>query len=396
MRIALVGAFDRNNYGDILMPIILEKRIKECVKNATFDYYGLSDMNMEYVKGVNTKNVAEIYNLNNYYDCVIVVGGEVLTSRYTNMYLNLQKNKVKIFVLKYLAKVFKTSIENYCKKQLNGKEIYPWIIDKSKVNCKKLIYNTVGGKKIDESEIIKNIISKVDYFAVREKETYLKIKKMNSNVKLYPDSVVSLSNVFDNVGIEKNLTDKIKNEILDLGEYYVLQVKNLIGKEIKNNLIEQIKLIYKLTGKKCVLLPIGYAQGHEDQIILGKIHKELVNETYLADKNNIYDTIFVIQHSMAYIGTSLHGAITAISYNIPHMALTNKIIKLNDFLRTWKTTPIINTDENRLCEDLKVLLSMKETKMMLLEARNNILKESDENFYNILEILKEVPNNVKG
>ena len=43
MKIALVGAFDRNNYGDILMPIILEMRLNQVLNDISFEYFGLME-----------------------------------------------------------------------------------------------------------------------------------------------------------------------------------------------------------------------------------------------------------------------------------------------------------------------------------------------------------------
>ena len=106
MKIALVGAFDRYNYGDILMPIIMHNQIIDNlnIKNVEFSYYGLFESDMSKCKGYSTKALSELKN--NDVDVIIFVGGEILTSRYTGMYLNTLNNKLKIFYFKSMRRLF--------------------------------------------------------------------------------------------------------------------------------------------------------------------------------------------------------------------------------------------------------------------------------------------------
>ena len=389
MKIALVGAFDRNNYGDVLMPIILEKRLNKIFKNVQYYYYGLQESDMSKVKGVNTLPLKELYDANNFFDAVIIVGGQVLTSDYTNMYLNLQNNKIYIFLLKFLSKLFHNGIKKYCKNKLSGKEIQPWIIDKDKINCKFLIYNTVGGKLLSNNDAVINNIKKINYISVREKGTYDVVKKINKNVKLYPDSVVSLSYVLDEAIIKSNIKKDLISDLNKLGEYFVFQVKRKIGKKSINNIVSEIENVYETTGLACVLLPIGYAQGHEDQIVLKKIYRKIKTPKYFS-YNNIYETAYIIKNSKLYVGTSLHGAITSISYGVPHMALTNNITKLVDFLNTWKSTPITYTSINNLSISIQSLLNNSNTWKLLDNAKSKLFKQADENFDEIVKLLKNI------
>lgn len=387
MKIALVGAFDRNNYGDVLMPILFEKRLNMVFENVEYFYYGLQKSDMSSVKGVNTRSLKELYNPNNKFDVVVIVGGQVLTSDYKNMYLNLQKNPLYIFMLKCLSKVFKKTIEKYCKKRLSGKEIQPWIIDKDKINCKLLIYNTVGGKSIKNNDQVFDTIKKIDYISAREKGTYDVIKKIKKDVKLYPDSVISLSYILDDSVFDLNVRKELKNSLNDLGNYFVFQVKNKIGKESVDDIAAQIEEVYNKTGLSCVLLPIGYAQGHEDQIVLKKIYKKIKTPVYFS-YNNIYETAYIIKMSKLYIGTSLHGAITSISYGIPHMALTNKITKLIDFLETWNTTPIVYTSITDLSNNTKKIMNDSNAFNMVNDSRKKLFKQADNNFDEIVDLIK--------
>lgn len=87
-----------------------------------------------------------------------------------------------------------------------------------------------------------------------------------------------------------------------------------------------------------MLLPIGRAARHDDIIPLSALHRRLPGITTLIGENNISETIWIISRAKFYIGSSLHGAITAMSFHTPHTALTRESGKLRSYLEQWETT----------------------------------------------------------
>lgn len=90
-------------------------------------------------------------------------------------------------------------------------------------------------------------------------------------------------------------------------------------------LSNKLKALSKSLECKIVLLPIGYASGHDDYYFLKKINKLIPDCTTLAYNLNVWEILYIIKNSKAYIGTSLHGAIIAMSYSVPHYGLNKKI-----------------------------------------------------------------------
>lgn len=392
MKIALICACDRNNYGDLLMPIVFEKqyRYKNPNENVIFEYYGQRDSDMSYVKSNNTKALYKCYNN---CDMAIIAGGEVLSANFKLMYFNLQKNHLKIFLLRCLNKIFPNQMEKIAKKILHGKTDKPWILDKDTLGCKKLIYNTVGGKFENKPNIIKNI-KKADYMAIRNKNDYDEILNYKSDIKLYPDSVVVLSKVIRDDEINKNVRENIKK--MTSKKYFIIQIDKRDGKKLVEDLAKQINKICDELDMNCILLPIGYAQGHEDQIILKKIKNKCNNKRVLMpDFTNIFETIYIIKNTEIFIGTSLHGIITATSYYIPHMVLTSKLPKLLNYVNTWDSTPIKYTEVNKLYANINTLLNTPNLKENLIDKANKIIEKAEENFYNINNIINEELNNEK-
>ena len=393
INIALVGAFDRYNYGDVIMPIVLKKELEKNFENdLRFDFFGLKSSNMEHVCGVNCDKLSNIYL--NEYDVVIVVGGDVLTVPWISMYLNLQTSKSIIFLLRVMKK-FSYRLSNYfAKKALKGRTIKPWILDKSLLKCEKLLYNTVGGQvylntQKKERDFIDEQIRKFDYISVRNEKNFEIVKKINSNTYLYPDSVISLSKIIDYEEVLSNVRKDII-EKLEGKKYIVFQVKNEIGKKYYDKIISEIKKINNALHYNVVLLPIGYAQGHEDQVILSKIRKELSDENILFDFNNIYEIIYIISRAQIFVGTSLHGLITSISYGVPHIAFTSEISKQIDFLNTWKTTPIIYTDADNMFDNINIMLNDYEKNVNIVKKQcNEMQRLVFENFDIMNSIIKK-------
>ncbi len=382
MVIALVGAFDRYNYGDVVMPIIL----KMCIENmlpatneVEFKFYSLSKSEMEYTGGYNTLMLKDLYL--NPCEIVIFVGGEILTSRYTGMYLNVQVSKGKIFAYKLARRLFPNITENRCRSLLGGKSLKPWIIDKDTIHCDKLIYNTVGGDlyfgtTYNNKAEVGNDLKKIDYISVREEASYNSVKQINDKAVLCPDSVILISEVFNDSLIMGHISSDIVETIKQMSKYIVFQVNKIEGRGNVNVIADQLEQLHNKTGLNIVLLPIGYAQGHEDNFILRKVYNKLdMNYVFMPKFNNVYETAYIISNSMLYIGTSLHGAITAISYNIPHMALTTNIKKLMDFLSTWKTTPIICTEICDLSENAVSIINNYQEAVDMVTCSSQSMKK---------------------
>ena len=122
-------------------------------------------------------------------------------------------------------------------------------------------------------------------------------------------------------------------------------------------------------------------------------HKINNKKTVYFDYNNIYETLYILKNATLYIGTSLHGAITAISYGIPHFALTNKIKKLVDFLETWGTTDIIYSNVDKISDNYEeIAQNYIDFKRKVETERKKMIKLVDENFKKINQIILEENN----
>lgn len=345
-KIVLFGAFDRYNYGDNLMPVLfqlfVEKYARHIFNDFEFEYVAISSSNLEKYSCYKTISINSIVNTLPSGSVIVVVGGEVLCCRNQSLFLHMQNSQFHHFFLKVFKKLLPRIFNWYAKSQYATYWEFPFIPLKSFfAHDIKVVFNTVGGDMSnltqDELNDIKERIISSDYFSVRDKRTFNSFKSLGKETVLAPDSAYIMSDIIN----AKDLTAKISEPFLDRlpKSYFVFQAApTKIGYSVKK-CIFYIQELSKQAGQKVVLLPIGYASGHDDLYLLQKVHKALPENTVLLHNLTLWEIMYVIMKSKIYFGTSLHGAITAMSYSVPHFGLNRKITKLDEFLKDWSVYP---------------------------------------------------------
>lgn len=342
MKVALVGAIDRYNYGDVLFPIIVEEALKKRISDIKFDYYGYKRTDLSRFDVYPTKEIKDIKNDD--IDAIIVVGGEVLTSPWSLTYLFLFEDYRKANILSKIKKITREPIFGFwAKMKLGYTQRMPWIFEKKDYPNKKIIYNTVGGGAVfrvleKKKKYFNKSLNQADFISVREESTKKNLNKIGvKSVLGYPDSAFLMSELFPKNSLEKLSSHNMKN-IKD--DYIVFQIGKKYGIGKEDTIFEKLKVFIEKTHLNVVLLPIGMVALHEDAIPLKKIYESfqdsnLANKVILINNNTIFDTMSIIANSKLFIGTSLHGNVTALSYGNPSIGLDSRVIKLNDLLKTY-------------------------------------------------------------
>jgi hypothetical protein len=94
----------------------------------------------------------------------------------------------------------------------------------------------------------------------------------------------------------------------------------------------QLALYRQRTGAEVVLLPLGRCHG--DGEFLRLVARAAGGVFKYADARTLSDAVSVIAASDLFVGTSLHGNITAFSFGIPHLAGPLPADKIEGFLRS--------------------------------------------------------------
>ncbi|MEZ0450830.1 polysaccharide pyruvyl transferase family protein [Sphingobacterium thalpophilum] len=341
MNIRILAASDRNNYGDLLFPLVITKFIQQ--ENISYDKlenYGIIESNLSDVGALPTKNFNNlITNIksSNSEELIIVAGGEVLGSDWLNIYRFLSPLASKIHKSLFLRRILNRIDFVSLYFSLFKGSSFPFILNKSPFTKKnvKVVYNSIGGSNIDKylkkSNGLRRYFRNLAWLSVRDTKTKAAFDKFSVSNKLVPDSALIMSDIF-----KTELETEISQEVRDLQHenYIYVQLGNTKGPDDLDKFAHQLNQFAAGANVKIVLSPIGLALDHDDEIILRKLQAKCPGSAYL-HPNNIYDTMALLKNAKMYIGTSLHGVVTSQSFNIPFVAFTEKIKKLDLYIKTW-------------------------------------------------------------
>lgn len=384
----IFGAFDRFNYGDLLFPLMIRYGLDKSLPGVfSYKYYSLSGGDYSPVGSISSMGyrqlVKDIRKAADVPCNIIVAGGECISAGWDTLYgfirpgfhKLMQQGKFNTFLKKI----------KFSQRALGGLSEYPFCINKNDFNrTTKILYNSVGGTHI-ELPCFKRL-SNADYLAVRENITSSILSENNIAHKVFPDSAIILSDIFppDQLNGSAYLRDDVQKLIRE--KYIFFQVSEYYHEGKLDIIAAQLDTLSKKTGFSIILCPIGTAAGHEDHIPLYYLKGKLTSNSSFIGSPNIFEIMALIANAKLYIGTSLHGVITAMSYAIPYIGLNPRIEKLKGYLLTWGHEALQQIrDVDRFSEYAEVAIPVNRNEL----AENAALQKQlyDRSLSNILHVL---------
>lgn len=343
-RLYILAPNDRFNYGDLLFPYILTYYFSN--KFDDIVYVSTTESNLSDKGGIRTKGYSELFNVDtNLENHLIVAGGESLCVRWFVILSYLVPWVRLLYRLSW--KVSKLSIcknfPDYCVSFVDfvfkTKTHFVFSVGKNEMpQFKSIAYNALGGSGLLNSDVldnpkVRNILNSVDYFTVRDKVTSLALSKYGIKHAICPDTAIMMSDVFDEEMLLRNIS--ISSEFSKL-DYIFFQGNLDLWKDKYELAADQLVNLSDNTKCRICLCPIGMALGHSDQIALKNIASLLKCDYSFIESPNIFDIMWLIKHSKMYVGSSLHGAITAMSFGVPYVGYGPK--KLKAYIGQWAET----------------------------------------------------------
>ncbi|HHO0201190.1 TPA: polysaccharide pyruvyl transferase family protein [Klebsiella quasipneumoniae] len=340
-KIVLYGAYDRYNYGDNLMPILLERFFRtkhsQKIEHLDFVYASIDSSDLSKYSCMPTISMKSLLSLDEN-STIIVVGGEVLGADVGTLYTHVQDNYYYTRFLKAIRRYSPRTLTKIAKLFYPAIWTYPYIPQKSSFKNKvKVIYNTVGGVPV-QSQV--NYVKEADYISSRDQRTFDEIKKWSST-ELVPDSVLIASEIVD----DSFLSENVRKEIIDYcreHRYITVQACPYKVQFTAKQMARELDSVKNETNLDVILLPIGYASGHDDVLFLKEVQSLATTNIKIQYELNVWEIMYFLSHSQSFYGTSLHGVITAMSFGVPHFCINEKIDKITSFVKTWSVDPFIN------------------------------------------------------
>ncbi len=391
--ILIIGAFDRYNYGDLLFPLVIEEQLKTYGQHFNASFFGIVNSDLSALGGKPTADIQAFYrqcDQNNGHTSIIVAGGEAVAVTWNSLLLALNAWFKRTHRFHHrINKVI--DLNKVAKRLLHGQTELPFVFAKSDFkHVNNVIFNSLGGSELDPSIFgrfpnLRDNLQRVDYFAVRDRATQANMASQHIETHLYPDSAVLMSKFYPNTVLVERVSTEVKNYVAEKqGQYVFFQIKNNHAKNNEEIIARQLDLIAEHPDTHLCFCPIGKALNHDDHIALQRIAPQLQKAPAVFDEVNIWDIMYLIANARVYMGTSLHGAITAMSYAVPYVGVN--VVKLNSYLNTWG---IDGLNHKVALDELHqgFLSAIHADQLALDQSREKQLLAAEESFSNIRKLV---------
>lgn len=307
MKIAIVSLADINNYGDAFFPVIVEEELKKRLPDAQIDLITNTIYNSGFYE---TKKYC--YEELKEYDAIILGGGELI-SPYDN--------------------------EAFCKTYGEGYKGKPSDIAHGWLDIPKVFkaWFSVGAHPVlyDYPDEVDCALESLDYLSVRGNISKKVLEKgfvvNNGNIRVIPDLGWLFPRYIDDYQwFEYEHVCKIEGK----EEYCVFQA--IDDADINKNLemITRVLVDFQRNRNiKVLLLPIMQtAEQWMEKDVMERISAMSGNELEMIPYGlNIKQTGIILKNAKFFVGSSLHGAVTALAYGKPVVNIRSGVnTKLQD------------------------------------------------------------------
>jgi polysaccharide pyruvyl transferase WcaK-like protein len=349
--LALFGAYERDNFGDILFLKVYERLLQPWPIVAL----SLLSRDME-AEGAGTVIGAPAW----FAACgrdflpktIIVAGGEVLTSPVSSaLACGMGRDRNDAFYrmdTQARANLAARISDNYGDlAYVPGSDLLAMLREYD-VN---IALNSIGGSSFEGREkqlaASADVICAATYASVRDAATrrHLMAKVDEcTRIHLDPDVVTTLKNCYQSE-IDSAFSSMVQQDPILTGRYLVFQANdaylNRTGLPQVAQAVASVAVTFNLD---IVLQPAGVAAGHDSIAALTDLAARLQAlspvsvQVQVQPNREIWRQVAVIAHTACFVGTSLHGRIVAAAFARPRVSLANA--KVSAYASTWEDSPV--------------------------------------------------------
>ncbi|CUJ89548.1 polysaccharide pyruvyl transferase CsaB [Shimia thalassica] len=332
-KLILFGAYDRFNYGDMLMPMVIHRYFERYHDDmlAKYDvrFASLTKSDMRDRDCLPSEAIMDIVPQEGDDSAVIVCGGEVIATSESALFLHNASSREEAIDMRAQVKSDPDAFASHARKELGGIWSCPYV-PPPEMFGNGVYFVAAGGKIPKRGEEMTRRLAGATHVSIRDRRALEPIRATGQDVRLAP-CAVSL--------IADGLFSDLENH--DVGcdaPYFVFQCVNDDNMS-PEAVAAQLRRICQTSGCKVYLTPLGYAADHDDQLILGKIADELGDLALIDKVGSLSSILSIFKGASFYIGTSLHGTITSMAYGIPYFNFKQRIGKLGAYLNSWTNDP---------------------------------------------------------
>lgn len=344
-----LGTFDVENYGDLLYPLIFPHLVTTAVR-----HYSLLAGDAPHAAGFQTQSSNTLFESKE--PVMVVIGGgdilrtdsELMARHYgRNSRLSYDALRQSIGVSGLIGyglrdKLPRVDAGDFYAKRFRARwmsypAVGPFILAREDLPPGSAVcYVSCGVPHAfppGEFGAIKRAFEQAEFIYLRDEESADKLRHAGVNRELHvaPDLAVIVSDIFPAVDAVQRGRELLSSFGIDTARPVLCFQSQPYPGFSEAEILDQLTRYRVRTKAEVALLPLGYCHGdHEFLQSLAKRANGLVN---YAGVNSILDMMAIIAACDAFVGTSLHGNITAFAYGVPHVVGPLPVAKAGGFLK---------------------------------------------------------------
>lgn len=337
--LVLFGAFDRHNFGDLLFPHLLTALLP----GQAFEFAGLAARDLRAFGGHRVGPLpAQAVQL-------IHAGGELLTcTAWQAAVMLLDQATADELIARYADDP--AAAAAWAARQLGTSRTMPYVVGRDALAPGgKLIFNAVGGVEWvslsdAQRDEVKAALRQADWLSVRDHVTQAALRAEGIDAPLCPDPAVMVADCLGEVIRQRQQQGAVKamRDAFPQG-YLACQFSADFADDASlDALAEGLSRVVAATGLGVALFRAGAAPWHDDPALYAKLlHRLPPGTVRLFPSLHLWDICALIAASRGVVGSSLHGRIVALAYNLPRVSLAlpqqgMRPGKVAAFAETWE------------------------------------------------------------
>jgi hypothetical protein len=206
------------------------------------------------------------------------------------------------------------------------------------------VYNAVGGTSLNALSTAElawqaKALSRAEWLSVRDAPTADAVQARGlPRPQIVPDSAVVMASLLPDREKQRLRADVLHRSGLSDAPYICVQAAEKWSRGQEDVMVAQLRAIHERTGANVLSFAIGRVAGHNDQITSARLKERLADAPWFAvapELLSVSEIMALIGGSRAYVGTSLHGYITAFAFGAARVGLMPHLGKVIGFRDAW-------------------------------------------------------------
>lgn len=386
----VVGAFDRHNYGDLLFPLLVQEAVRSRGFTGPVRFFSTLRSDLRRYGAVPTEGLRAMFRRDARGAMVVVAGGEVLAATWVTIVSYLYQYPLAPAIRRVCNWLGEERSTALLPRLFGAPSKMPFVYSPHDFRgAPLLVYNAVGASHLrtqgdDVRSVVAEKLKKASYVSVRDDVSKSLLESLEvPGVVVSPDSAVLLSSLYPRQQLLQLAGSTAKEAVDSLpGGYVCFQSAHMYIAGREAMVAASLRETVERTGLGIVIIVIGRASGHNDDKAARVLQRTLRPHPgiRIITSGALFDIMFAISRARVYAGTSLHGAITALSYAVPQLGLCpRQIPKLASFIDTWSDSRASAVCEYSQMPHYCRLLADAPAALMT-EKRTQLIKAADSNF----------------